>query len=266
MGRYDRYTFLQCEQLDDGIMLVRFNNPEKLNATDHVGHREMSDIWRDLDEDPDVRVSIITGAGKGFCSGGDLRVSNLTEPAAIWKSMASDARIVHGMVASRKPIISAINGVAVGAGAAVAVLADISIAGESARLIDGHTKLGVVAGDHAALVWPLLCGLARSKYYMLTCETVSGQEAADIGLVSKCVPDNEVMTEAMRVAKKLTHGSQWAIQGTKRALNQWFVANMPIFEQSMGLEFASFMMGDVDEGINSILEKRPPNFQSSGTW
>src|SRR3954463_14258655 len=127
-----------------------------------------------------------------------------------------------------KPIISAIHGPAVGAGLAAALLADISIAGRTARIIDGHTRLGVVAGDHAAICWPLLCGMAKSKYYLLTCETLTGEEAERIGLVSLVVDDDQVHATALDVASKLSGGAQAAIRYTKQTLNNWFRAQSAI--------------------------------------
>jgi enoyl-CoA hydratase len=177
--------------------------------------------------------------------------------------MRDAGNLVYNMINIRKPVVSAINGVAVGAGLAVALLADISIASENARLIDGHTKLGVVAGDHAALLWPLLCGMARAKYYLLLCESVSGKEAGEIGLVSRCVPHDELMKTAMGVAERLASGSQWAVQGTKQALNSWFKNNMSIFNESLALETASLLLPDLKEGQRAFAEKRAAQFPSS---
>ena len=129
--------------------------------------------------------------------------------------------LVYNIINCEKPVVSAINGAAVGAGTVVALLADISICAEDARLGDGHVKLGVAAGDHAAIVWPLLCGLAKARYYLLTGEMITGAEAERIGLVSKAVPRDQVLDEALRVADTLAAGSQLAIRWTKRALNNW---------------------------------------------
>lgn len=260
---YSDYTYLKVEVGDDGIAMITLNRPEKLNAATSAGHAEMGRIWADLDADPRVKVSVVTGAGRAFSAGGDLAESDLTDTAKVTSTMEADAAIVRNMIRSTKPIVSAINGVAVGAGLAVALLADISIAGHSAKLIDGHTKLGVVAGDHGALYWPLAAGLAKSKMYLLLCDAVSGEEADRIGLVSMCVPDEELMDTAMTVAKRLAAGSQWAIQGTKRVLNTWLEQDLPIFEHSLGLEFASFFLPDSAEGIKAFVEKRQPDFPSS---
>lgn len=142
--------------------------------------------------------------------------------------MTEASDIVYNMMACNKPIISAINGVAVGAGLAVAFLADISIMAEEAKVTDGHVKIGVTAGDHAAICWPLLCGMAKAKYYLMTAECVTGKEAERIGLVSLCVPRAELMDKAMAVANKLAMGSQQAIRFTKRSLNGWMNMARPM--------------------------------------
>ncbi len=167
------------------------------------------------------------------------------------------------MLVSVKPIVSAINGVAVGAGLAVALLADVSIIAESARLSDGHARLGVAAGDHAALIWPLLCGMAKAKYYLMTADFIEGPEAERIGLVTRCVPDDEVLPEALAVAHRLAQGSRTAVQWTKRALNQWLRSASPAFGESLALEMLGFLGPDAEEGVAAIRERRPPRFPSA---
>src|SRR2546429_2885292 len=162
-----------------------------------------------------------------------------------------------------KPIISAINGVAVGAGLAMALMADISIIGEEVQLTDGHMRIGVTAGDHAAIIWPLLCGMAKAKYYLLTSDFIDGKEAERIGLVSLAVPAEQLMPKALEVADKLAQGSQLAIRWTKRSLNNWLRMAGPIFDNSMALELLTFMGEDVREGLQAIREKRPPKFPSA---
>jgi enoyl-CoA hydratase len=260
---YSDYTFLNVQRRDDGVVEILIDNPAKLNACDPNGHDEFGRIWLDIDRDPLAKVSLITGAGKAFCAGGDLSKGESSDPNEILATMRRDGAIVHNMTRSRKPIVSAINGVAVGAGLAVALLADISIAGDRARIIDGHTKLGVVAGDHAALVWPLMVGLARSKYYLLLCEEMSGAEAAEAGLVSRCVPQDELLDTARDIALRLANGSQWAIQGTKAVLNQWLNSNMAVFDHSLWMEATSFFLPDAPEGVKAFTEKRAPQFPSA---
>jgi enoyl-CoA hydratase len=171
--------------------------------------------------------------------------------------------LVYNMINCEKPVVSAINGVAVGAGLVVALLADVSICAADARLGDGHVKLGTVAGDHAAILWPLLCGMARARYYLLTGEMVTGIEAERIGLVSKCVPREEVLAEAFRVADTLATGSQLAIRLTKRALNGWLRNAGPLFDQSAAYEMLTFMGPDLREGVTALRAGRPPDFPSA---
>src|SRR5213075_1546856 len=132
--------------------------------------------------------------------------------ARVWRE-ARD--LVYNMINCSKIIVSAMHGPAVGAGLVAGLLADISIATPEARIIDGHTRLGVAAGDHAAIVWPLLCGMAKAKYYLLTCEPLSGAEAERIGLISLVVPDAELDAKAVEVAAKLAAGPPHAIRWTK---------------------------------------------------
>ena len=135
-----------------------------------------------------------------------------------------------------------------------------------ARIIDGHTRLGVAAGDHAAIVWPLLCGMAKAKYYLLLCETVSGAEAERIGLVSLAVEDAELVPKAFEVAKKLALGSPTAIRWTKYSLNNWLRMAGPSFDASLALEFLGFTGPDVKEGMASLKEKRAPDFRPDSAF
>src|SRR5581483_7263391 len=168
--------------------------------------------------------------------------------------------LVYNIIDCSKPIVAAIDGHAVGAGLTVALLADISVAAPSARIMDGHTKLGVAAGDHAVLVWPLLCGLAKTKYHLLLCEPVDGEAAERMGLVSLCVPAEELEERALEIARRLAAGSQAAISHTKLSLNNWLRAARPAFDASLALEFLDMTGPDVREVVKAVRERRPPNF------
>lgn len=255
--------------IEDGIARVTINRPEVFNATNDVLHAELSRVWSDLDADPAVKVILVTGAGdQAFSAGGDLNdiEARAALPAeerfeANMRVMKEAEEIVYGIVRCEKIIISAINGVAVGAGLAVALMADISIMAEEARLTDGHTRLGVAAGDHAAMIWPLLCGMAKAKYYLLTCEFIDGREAERIGLVSKAVPRAQLMEEANAIARKLADGPQSALRFTKKSLNQWLrLGGITAFDYSTALEILGFFSADPAEGARAIQEKRAPRF------
>jgi enoyl-CoA hydratase/carnithine racemase len=262
---YADYRHLLFERDADGVVLITINRPDVLNATNARLHWELTQVWRTLDADPAARVALVTGAGKAFSAGGDLEMVEEVagNPAAVARTMREASDLVYNMIDLDKPVVSAINGVAVGAGLVVALLADVSIISETARLTDGHTRLGVAAGDHAAILWPLLCGMAKAKYYLLTSDFVDGREAERIGLVSLCVPPDRLMETARDVARRLARGSQPSIRGTKRALNNWLRQAGPIFDQSLALEMLTFMDPDVREGVRALREKRPPRFPSA---
>ena len=265
MSRYEHFQHLLFDLAPNGVLKVTLNRPEHYNATNERMHAELGDVWRAVDEDDSVRVVVVTGAGRAFCAGGDLDLveRQIDDIDHTLRTQREAAAIVYNMMDCRVPIISAINGVAVGAGLAVALMADISIAGEGIRLTDGHVRLGVGAGDHAAIIWPLLCGMAKAKYYLLTSEFVSGSEAERIGLVSECVPDDQVVERALAVADVLARGPQEAIRGTKRTLNGWLRLASPIFDASLGQEMLQFFHPDVREGLAALREKRPPAFPSA---
>jgi enoyl-CoA hydratase len=177
--------------------------------------------------------------------------------ARAWKE-ARD--IVYTLINCSKPVVSAMRGVAVGAGLVCGLLADISIATKDCRIIDGHTRLGVAAGDHAAIIWPLLCGMAKAKYYLLLCDQVLGAEAERIGLISLAVEDAELDAKAVELASRLADGAQSAIRWTKYALNNWLRLAGPSFDTALALEFMGFSGPEAQEGLASHLAKRKPAF------
>ncbi len=236
-----------------------------LNAANERLHRELSQVWSVVDADDSVAVSVVTGAGRAFSAGGDLAMVErmTTDHDAVVEQWRDAAAVVEEMLASVKPIVSAVNGVAVGAGLAVALLADVSIVGSSSRLSDGHARLGVAAGDHAAILWPLLCGMAKAKYYLMTGAFIDGPEAERIGLVTRCVPDERVLPEAVAVAGQLARGSATAVQWTKRVLNGWLATAAPGFGESLALEMLGFLGPDAKEGLRALRERRDPEFPSA---
>ena len=263
--RYAEYKSLTFERPQPGILEIVMGREGKLAVADAQMHRELAEIWRDVDADPEVSVAIIRGVGKGFSGGGSLDlVEEMTQDfearARVWRE-ARD--LVYNLINCSKIVISAMHGPAVGAGLVTGLLADISIAARNARIIDGHTRLGVAAGDHAAIVWPLLCGMAKAKYYLLLCDEVSGEEAERIGLVSLCVEEAELVDKAREVAQRLLRGSQSALRWTKYSLNNWLRMAGPSFDTSLALEMLGFSGPDVREGVASHREKRAPKF--SGT-
>lgn len=265
---YSSFSTLQVDRPADGVLRLTLNRPERLNALDADGHRELADIWRVVDRDPDTRAVILTGQGRAFSAGGDFDVATrLTQSFEERANMWREARdLVYNIINCSKPIVSAINGSAVGAGLAAALVSDIPIATKTAKLVDGHVRIGVAAGDHAALIWPLLCGMAKAKYHLLLNEPVTGEMAERLGIVALAVEDDELEGKALEVATRLANGSSSAIQWTKYALNNWLRQAGPTFDASLALEMMGFSGPDATEGLKSFSEKRPPEFSKSAPF
>jgi enoyl-CoA hydratase len=260
---YSGYQELKIRRVEPGILeLVMGEEGGSLSITNARMHGELARIWLDVDRDPETRVAILRGAGRGFSAGGDLAmVEEMTRDFAVRARVWREARdLVYNLINCSKMVVSAMHGPAVGAGLVAGLLADVSIAAKNARLIDGHTRLGVAAGDHAAIVWPLLCGMAKAKYYLLTCEEVSGAEAERLGLVSLVCEESELQAKALEVARKLAAGAQTALRWTKYSLNNWLRLAGPAFDASLALEVLGFTGPEVKEGIASHREKRKPSF------
>jgi len=257
----EQFPNLTFDEPADHVLRITLDAPG-LNSVDAAVHRELADVWLAVDRDPAVHVAVLRGAGRAFSAGGSFELlDELIDDYAGRTRVLREARdLVFNVINCSKPVVSAIHGPAVGAGLVAALLADVSVAGRSARIIDGHTRLGVAAGDHAAVCWPLLCGMAKAKYYLLTCEPLTGEEAERIGLVSLCVDDDDVQDRALGVAIGLADGAQSAIRWTKHSLNNWYRDHGSIFDASWGLEFFGFGGPDAAEGLASHREKRAPRF------
>jgi len=260
---YSAYRDLHVRRLEPGILeIVMGEEGGKLSITTARMHGEMARIWLDIDRDPETRVAILRGAGRGFSAGGDLAmVEEMTRDFAVRARVWREAKdLVYNLINCSKMIVSAMHGPAVGAGLVCGLLADISIAAKNARIIDGHTRLGVAAGDHAAIIWPLLCGMAKAKYYLLLCEQISGEEAERLGLVSLSCEESELQAKALEVARKLAGGAQTALRWTKYSLNNWLRMAGPAFDASLALEVLGFTGPEAKEGVASHREKRAPKF------
>jgi enoyl-CoA hydratase len=259
---YEAFDSLVLDRPAEHVLRLTLSNPKTRNSVGHEGHRQLAGVWREIDRDDETRVVVVRGADGAFSSGGDLGL--VEDIARDWETrlrVFHEARdLVYNLVDCKKPVVAAVDGPCVGAGLAVALLADISVATPGARLVDGHTRLGVAAGDHAAIVWPLLCGMAKAKYHLLLCEPVDGVEAERLGLVSLCVPAEELESRSLEIAQRLAAGSQAAIRHTKLALNNWLRMFGPAFDASLALEFLDMTGPDVGEGVAAVRDKRPPRF------
>ncbi|MDT4934915.1 MAG: enoyl-CoA hydratase [Pseudonocardiales bacterium] len=253
------YDFLDLSRPSPGLLLITLNRPERLNAIDDRGHAEILRVLIEIDEDPEVRAAVFTGAGRAFCAGGDISEPLPEGPAersdALHRMYERNITTVNRLLMVRKPIVSAVNGVAVGAGLRLALLADISVVASDAELIDGHAPLGVTAGDHSALLWPLLCGMAKAKYYLLTSAPITGEDADRLGLVSMSVPADEVLERALRIAEGLAAAPEYAVRGTKRVLNHWLRLALPAYEHSAALEALNFLHPDSAERLAAARDR-----------
>lgn len=252
--------------MDNGVALVTISRPP-MNAMDIRLHWEVGEIWKTLDADDAVKVSVVTGGGdRAFSAGGDVEMLDaLTKDERTRRELHRDTRnLVRNMIDAEKPIVSAINGAAVGAGLVVALLADISICSKDAALGDGHVKIGVAAGDHATLLWPAAMGFAKAKFYLLTGETMRGVEAERLGLVSECHEKARVLPRALEVAALLANGPQHAVRATKHAVNQQMrSAAIASLDYAMAVEIMNFSEEDGREGVRALKEKRKPRFPSA---
>lgn len=220
MTTYDVPDEIQVE-VDGAIRIIRLNRPEQLNATNHVLHQGLAELFPQLDADLDARVAVITGNGRAFSAGGDFNyLDELVGNQALRnESLRHGKMIVTGMVGSRVPIIAAVNGPAVGLGCSLVALSDIAFMAQSAHLADPHVLIGLVAADGGPITWPLLTSLMLAKEYALTGDRIPADRAAAIGLVNHVCPDDEVMDAAMACATKITKLPKQAVEDTRRVMN-----------------------------------------------
>jgi enoyl-CoA hydratase len=255
LERYRRtHPSLQYAAPADGVLEIVISNPRRRNAATEAMHGDLAHIWRTIDADAAVRSVLVRGDGEHFSAGGDFAMIErmLADEATLLRAWKEASDLVYNVINCSRPIVSAIRGAAVGAGLAVALLADVAVAGRDARILDGHTRLGVAAGDHAVIIWPLLCGLAKARYYLLTNQPLSGEEAERIGLVALCVENAEVHARALAIATELAAGSSSAIRWTKLALNNWLRLAGPSFDASLALEFLGFRLEDARAGLAAV--------------
>ena len=258
-----RYEFLLFDLQSDGVLVVTLANAGRLNAVTETGHRELVALWPEVDDYDEVKVVLLRGEGGAFSAGGDYEmIDAIIDDHDTHRRVLKEARdLVRNIIECSKPIVSAINGPAVGAGLAAALMADIPVAARSARIIDGHTNIGVAAGDHAAVIWPLLMGMAKAKYYLMTNEPIDGVEAERVGLVARVVDDEDLDSYTRSLASSLAARSPEALAWTKHTLNHWLRMAYPIFDASVAYEFLGFLGPDAAEGVAAVKEKRPPRFR-----
>ena len=247
-------------RIENRVAVVTLNRPEVHNAVNHAVHVGLESIFRDLARDPDVGAIVITGAGKSFCAGGDLKGYGNEDERPI-DQLRGTRYLVQEMIGCEAPIIAAVNGTAAGLGATIALLSDVIYMADTARIGDTHVKMGLVAGDGGAVIWPLLIGPHRAKELLMSGKLVSGTEAAPMGLITPCVPAESRMDEAVAFATELAHGPIAAIRWTKMAINQGIQHSInTTLNFSVAAEHLSAHTEDMREAATAFAEKRKPKF------
>jgi enoyl-CoA hydratase len=266
MTDYNRYEFIKVEK-EGRLATLTLNRPESLNAIHPAFHTELENIWADVARDVDINAIILTGAGRAFCAGGDVKgMDSRNDPDEArrysLRTVSNARRLVQNMLMIEQPIIGAINGDAVGLGATIALLCDVVIAAEKARFGDPHVKVGIVAGDGGAIIWPALIGVSRAKEFLMTGKLINAVEAERIGLINHVVSQEEVMPKARELARELADGPTWAIRYTKVAVNKFLTNQVNlILDASLGLEMLTFNTADHKEATSAWVEKRKPQFK-----
>jgi enoyl-CoA hydratase/carnithine racemase len=263
---YDRYSHLAIT-VEDRIAVVRLNRPQALNAINAELHAELETIWGELDADESVGAIILTGEGRAFSSGGDVKrmASRAGTDAGLRYALnvpAATRRLFNSLLEVRQPIVAAINGDVTGLGATIALCCDVTMIAEDARIGDTHVRAGLVAGDGGAVIWPLLIGPNRAKEYLMTGHLLRGSEARDIGLVNHCYPAEILMDKAREFARGILEQPVWAVQWTKLSINKLLRQNINlVLDASLGYEVATLFTYDHKEAATAFAEKRKPQFR-----
>ena len=262
MPDYNYQTILV--ERENKLLTATLNRPENLNAFNPTLHHELEMFFGEVAHDNDVNAILLTGAGRAFSAGGDVK--GMAERAnsresTVTRSMLGPKRLIMNLLEVQQPIVAAVNGDAVGLGATVALFCDVVVASETARIADTHVKVGIVAGDGGAVIWPHLVGVNRAKEFLMRGNMIRGAEAERIGLVNYAVPAEEVMLKARELAEELANGATWAIRWTKSSVNKILRERMNlILDTSLAYEWLSFHTNDHREAAQSFVEKRKPQF------
>jgi enoyl-CoA hydratase len=259
---YENYETLKITR-SQRIVTVAFNRPDVKNATNPRMHQELARIFPEIGGDPEAHVVILTGEGDAFSAGGDIHTlhSSLTNQERWIESMFEAREILFSVIDLDRPVIAKINGAAIGLGATLALVCDIVIAKDSAKIADPHVKVGLSAGDGGAIIWPALIGYAKAKRYLLTGDVISGREAAEIGLISESCAADQLDARVAAIADQLVKGAAVAIRLTKKSVNMDLRQRLDaLIEAHLGYETMSHLSADHREAVQAFLEKRVPTF------
>lgn len=263
---YSKFTALTVSK-KDGIGTVTLNRPDALNAVNPVLHRDLEEIWSVLTRDDEINVIVLTGAGRAFSAGGDIKgmIARFGTPEGAQSAVNSTTgakNLVGNMLGVHKPIVAAVNGDALGLGMTLALMADITVVSETARLGDTHVRVGLVAGDGGAVIWPLLIGVNKAKDFLMRARVVRGSEAAALGIVNYAVPAGNVLSEAMKIAQELNELPPLAVRWSKVSANLILKQQFNlVFDASIAFEALTMHSADHNEACRAFVEKRKPIYQ-----
>jgi enoyl-CoA hydratase len=259
--RFASYSRIKASREGRILTLTLSNGP--VNAVDGAMHHELARVFFDAQDDAESDLVILTGAGRAFCAGGDTDwfKEHIKDPASFRNIGPEAKRIVTSLLDLEKPILCRLNGPAAGLGATLALLCDVVIAADTARIGDPHVKVGLVAGDGGAIIWPQLIGFARAKELLMTGDLLSAEEARQIGLINHVVPAEGLDAKTLEIAGKILANPRWAVRWTKT------VANIPLREMAAKLNDAAIayetltnMTDDRKDAVSAFIDKRKPTF------
>lgn len=265
MPDFSRYEFIEVTREDD-LLILTLNRPERLNAVHGPLHSELSQIFRDANKDDESKAVVLTGAGRAFCAGGDVQAMSEAGADSISQERYAEVRgeaseIVYSILDLEKPLVCLVNGAAVGLGATIALLCDVVVASDRARIGDRHVNVGLVAGDGGALIWPFLVGVNKAKELLMTGDLIEGEELARLGIANHVVPADELEAFGKGLAKRLGAMSPYACRASKMAINKIIKQRAElVVDIGLSWEWLSMQKADHREAATAWTEKREPVF------
>lgn len=264
---YSEFDFFTVEVGEDGVAIVTMTDPDKLNAVGPHNHWQVEDIWLKLARDESVKVIVLTGAGRAFCAGGDVKLMADRAQTEYGLQYAlrvpqNTIRLWEHILLCPQPIIAAVNGDAIGLGTSLMIASDMSVVADDAKLGDTHIRVGLVAGDGGAVMWPLLVGPQRAKEYLMRGKLLNGAKAEEIGLVNYAVPREQVLDEALKIAREIAGQPLWAVRWSKAAVNKLVKQQVnQVLELSIAYEAMTMLTHDYKAATTAFAEKQKPVFK-----
>ena len=264
---YSDLEFFKVEIGEDGVTVVTMNDPDKLNAVGPHNHWQLEDIWLRIARDERIKVVVLTGAGRAFSAGGDVKLMSERAQTEFGLKYAlrvpqNTLRLWEHFLLCPQPIIAAVNGDALGLGTSLLLFCDMSIVADDAKLGDTHVRVGLVAGDGGAVMWPLLVGPQKAKEYLMRGKILNGKKAEEIGLVNYAFPREQVLEESIKIAREIAAQPMWAVRWSKASVNKQVKAQVnAILELSIAYESMTMMTNDYKAATTAFANKEKPEFK-----